>query len=98
VTLFLRRSPLVDQIPLELYFFLMSTQQLTAEAMALPLPERVSLAQALWESIHSGLMQPEENDTVGEAIRRDDELSTGTVTGRTHDEVMHAARQAIRCV
>lgn len=30
----------------------MSTQQLTQEAMALPLPERVLLAQALWDSIH----------------------------------------------
>jgi hypothetical protein len=30
----------------------MSTEQLKEEAMALPLAERVSLAQALWESIN----------------------------------------------
>ena len=33
----------------------MSTPQLTAEAMALPISERLSLAQALWQSIDAGL-------------------------------------------
>jgi hypothetical protein len=33
----------------------MSTEQLIADAMALPLSDRVSLAQALWESIDAGL-------------------------------------------
>jgi putative addiction module component (TIGR02574 family) len=75
----------------------MSTQQLTAEAMALPLPERVSLAQALWQSIDAGLADTEEGDAVREAIRRDEELSSGAVAGRTHDEVMQAARRAIGC-
>ena len=76
----------------------MSTQQLTAEAMALPLPERVSLAQALWQSIDVGLADAEKRDAVREAIRRDGELSSGVVVGRTHEEVMQAARRAIGCV
>ena len=75
----------------------MSTQQFTAEAMALPLSERVSLAQALWQSIDAGLADTEEREAVGEAIRRDQELSSGTVVGRTHEEVMQAARRAIGC-
>ena len=65
--------------------------------MALPLPDRVSLAQALWQSIDAGLTDSDESEAVREAIRRDDELSSGAVTGRTHEEVMQAARRAIEC-
>lgn len=73
----------------------MSTEQLTAEAMALPLSERVSLAQALWESIDAGLPDADERAAVVEAIRRDKELSSGRVAGRTHEEVMQAARRSL---
>ena len=48
----------------------MSTQQLTTEAMALPLAERVSLAQALWQSIDAGLAHTEEREAVREAVQR----------------------------
>jgi len=75
----------------------MSTEQLTTEAMALPLSERVSLAQTLWQSIDAGLADTEERDAVGEAMRRDQELTGGSVAGRTHEEVMQAARRAIGC-
>ena len=75
----------------------MSTKKLTADAMALPLPERVSLAQALWESIDAGLPDTDERAAVTEAIHRDNELSSGEVTGRTHEEVMQAARRALEC-
>lgn len=71
----------------------MSTEKLTADAMALPLAERVSLAQALWKSIDVGLQDADERAALAEAIRRDKELSTGEVTGRTHEEVMQAARR-----
>ncbi|HEY6230047.1 MAG TPA: addiction module protein [Pyrinomonadaceae bacterium] len=73
----------------------MSTEQLIADAMALPLSERVSLAQALWESIDAGLPEASEREVIAEAIRRDQELSSGLVTGRTHEEVMEAARRAL---
>lgn len=76
----------------------MSTQQLTTEAMSLPLSERVSLAQTLWQSIDEDIADSEERDAVREAIHRDQELSTGAVIGRTHEEVMQAARRAIGCV
>ncbi|MGI8437076.1 MAG: addiction module protein [Chthoniobacterales bacterium] len=75
----------------------MSTQQLTSEAMALPLSERVSLAQALWQSIDAGLADVDEGDVVREAIRRDEELSSGVVAGRTHEEVIATARRSLGC-
>jgi putative addiction module component (TIGR02574 family) len=75
----------------------MSTEKLIADAMALPLSDRVSLAQALWESIDAGLPNSNESAAVVEAIRRDKDLSSGRVTGRTHEEVMEAARRALEC-
>ena len=75
----------------------MSTQQLTVEAMALPISERVSLAQALWQSIDAGLEASKDHEALAEAIRRDEELSSGVVQGRTHEEVMQAARRAVGC-
>jgi putative addiction module component (TIGR02574 family) len=75
----------------------MSAQELTSEAMALPLPERVSLAQALWESIDAALAEVPEDVALREAIRRDQELSSGSTVGRTHEEVLKAARRSIGC-
>jgi hypothetical protein len=49
----------------------MSPEQLIAEAMALPLSERVSLAQALWQSIDESLPDADQPAAVAEAIRRD---------------------------
>jgi hypothetical protein len=71
----------------------MSAEQLTAEAMALPLRERVSLAQALWESIEAGLPDTDGHSAASEAIRRDGELSSGHVASRAHSEVMRAAKR-----
>ena len=56
--------------------------------MALPISERVSLAQALWQSIDAGLEASKDREALAEAIRRDEELSSGVVQGRTHEEVM----------
>jgi len=61
----------------------MSTEQLIADAMALPLSERVSLAQALSESIDAGLPKADERAVIAEVISRDKELSSGLVAGRT---------------
>lgn len=75
----------------------MSTQELKAEAMALPLAERVSLAQALWQSIHADLPEGDESEMIREVKRRDEELSSKKVTGRIHEEVMQAARRSLGC-
>jgi hypothetical protein len=75
----------------------MSTQQLTREAIDLPLWERVSLAQRLWESIERGMVDAEEQSVIAEAVRRDNELTSGAAVGREHGEVMQAARQRLGC-
>lgn len=76
----------------------MSTKELQREAMALPLVERVALAQVLWKSIEDEKprsLAEEVNWTLEEASRRDAELAAGTVEVRTHEQVMRAARKAI---
>ena len=76
----------------------MSAKELAREAMTLPLAERVALAQTLWQSIDgqgTGSVQDEVKWAVEEAAKRDSELSSGTATGRTHEQVMKAARQAL---
>ena len=65
--------------------------------MALSLSERVSLAQALWQSIDADLPEIDESTALSEAVRRDQELSSGTVAGHIHEDMMKAARQAIGC-
>jgi putative addiction module component (TIGR02574 family) len=75
----------------------MSTEQIIADAMALPLAERVSLAQTLWESIDAELLDVDERSAIDEAIIRSEELSSGKVVGETHEEVMEAVRQALEC-
>ncbi len=75
----------------------MSVRQVTTAALALPLSERVALAQALWQSIDAGLADADEAEALRDAVRRDGELSSGAVVGRTHDEVMQAARRATEC-
>ena len=75
----------------------MSTEQIIADAMALPLAERVSLAQTLWESIDAELSNLDERSAVAEAVIRSEELSSGKVAGETHEEVMEAVRRALEC-
>jgi putative addiction module component (TIGR02574 family) len=73
----------------------MSSPHLTELIMALPLAERVDLAQALWQSIDEGLQAGEESEAVERAHRRDEDLTSGAVAGRSHEDVMEAARRAI---
>lgn len=75
----------------------MAIQQLTEQAMALPLAERIGLAEALWQSIGEGLRAGSEAEAIEQAERRDAELASGSATGRTHEEVMRSARRAIGC-
>lgn len=73
----------------------MAIEQLSEQAMALPLAERVALAEALWQSIGEGLRTGGEREAIERAGRRDAELTSGEVSGRTHEEVVQAARRAI---
>ena len=53
------------------------------------------MAQALWESIDSGLSESDERAAIREVIERDEELSSGKVVGLTHEEVVEAVRRAL---
>jgi putative addiction module component (TIGR02574 family) len=78
----------------------MLSEQLTQHVLALPLAERVALAQALWQSIDQepeSDVTDEEREAVEEARRRDAELASGAIVGRTHEQVMEAARRVIEC-
>jgi hypothetical protein len=78
----------------------MSSERLTQELISLPLAERVAIAEALWLSIHESidLLKPNgEEQVLLEAQRRDQDLVSGGVTGRSHKDVMEAARQALQC-
>ncbi|MGD9893192.1 MAG: addiction module protein [Dehalococcoidia bacterium] len=78
----------------------MSNESLASQVLALPLDERVALAEALWQSIDE---EPEadysieEREAVEQALKRDTELASGAVVGRTHDQVMEAARRILEC-
>lgn len=76
----------------------MDTRQLTEQVMALPLSDRVNLAEALWQSIGDELITLEDRDAIETARRRAAELTSGAVAGRTHEDVMRALRQTLGCV
>jgi hypothetical protein len=76
----------------------MSRDEITQEALSLPLSQRVLLAQALWRSIDERLDEneaDEERAAIDEATKRDAELSSGAVIGRSHQQVMDAARRSL---
>lgn len=78
----------------------MSHEELVREALTLPLADRVQLAQVLWESIgdvSQATTDDEEREAVELAWKRDAELDSGAVAGRTHEQVMEAARRALKC-
>ena len=72
----------------------MTAQQLAEQLMSLPLAERVHLAEALWQSIGAELRDGGQREAIEQAARRDSELTSGMVSGRTHEEVMQAVRRA----
>ena len=75
----------------------MSSQQIIQDAVALPLAERFHLAQELWQSLDAGIRDTDASSALSEAILRDEELTAGRVAARSHQDVMVAARRAIRC-
>ena len=79
----------------------MSKEELVERAMKLPLRERVLLAEELWQSIGSesgsAVAADETRDAIALARRRDLDLASSRVEGRTHEEVMKSAGRAIGC-
>lgn len=76
----------------------MSSDQLIHEALSLPLPERILIAQALWHSIDTEL-HPTATDEKSEAVKlatlRAADFKAGSVEGRSHEQVMEAARRML---
>jgi len=79
----------------------MSKEEIIERALELPLRERVLLAEELWQSIgsesESTVAADETREAIATAKRRDLELTSGRVQGRTHEEVMQSVRRAIGC-
>ncbi|HPM82330.1 MAG TPA: addiction module protein [Candidatus Anammoximicrobium sp.] len=75
----------------------MSSDEVLQAAMTLPLADRVTLAEALWASIDEGLPSSdrEDRDALQQALRRNAELSSGQAIGRSHEQVMDAARRVL---
>ncbi|WP_152054474.1 addiction module protein [Tautonia marina] len=75
----------------------MPDPSLTERLLALPLADRIELAEVLWQSIGEGLRPTTEAEALADARRRDAELTSGAVQARSHEEIMTAARRAIGC-
>lgn len=77
----------------------MTTEQITRLILALPVGERVEIAQALWESLGDArpAADSQHDDAVGIAEQRDAELAAGHAVGRTHEEIIAAARRLLKC-
>jgi len=74
---------------------MMTVQEVQAKALNLPVSERVKIAKALWSSIEEPQAEDMEQRALKEAMLRREELKTGQVKGRSHEQVIQAARRAI---
>ena len=71
-------------------------EQLTADAMKLPLRERVQLAQRLVSTIDDEVVSDAEALWFAEAERRLEEVRSGKVQGINSDEAFRTAREALK--
>lgn len=73
----------------------MSVDQIVAEALRLPVEQRVQVAASLWESIEDPFAPPlqmDEETAIALAIERDRQMEAGEVTPILHDEMMRRLR------
>lgn len=77
----------------------MSIAQLKELALALPVEQRVDLAQVLWSSLdnHPPDVSVDEEAFKQELLRRDQEMSSDPSSCFSHEEVMAEARRRIGC-
>lgn len=71
------------------------TSHLTNEALALPVDERVRLAQQLWASLQQSV-DDDESATLHVAKQRDEDLENG-LEGISHSEALARARKSLEC-
>ena len=77
----------------------MTIDQITKQALALSLTDRVALAEELWHSIdddYPTLRSVDEQAILDLAKQRDRDLSNGNIIAQTHEQVMAAARKALQ--
>jgi putative addiction module component (TIGR02574 family) len=84
--------------PLVCYSHVMSSNldQLTADAMKLPLRDRVQLAQRLVSTLDDEVESGVEDLWFAQAERRLEELRSGKVEGIDSDEAFRTAREALK--
>ena len=70
--------------------------QLTADAMKLPIKDRVQLAQRLVSTVDDEVEADTEELWFAEAERRLEELRSGKVQGITSDDTFRTAREALK--
>lgn len=70
--------------------------QLTADAMKLPLRDRVQLAQRLVSTLNDEVESGVEELWFAEADRRLEELRSGKVEGLDADDAFRTAREALK--
>jgi putative addiction module component (TIGR02574 family) len=71
----------------------LTLEQLTAEAMQLPLESRVALADRLVESLDSAKLDEIQRLWTAEAIRRRDEVRSGHVKSIPGEQVLDEVRR-----
>jgi putative addiction module component (TIGR02574 family) len=74
----------------------MNAEQVTVEALNLSVQDRVSLAQALWQSLTPQAPQANVDELVETALRRGRELDNGTTQGISREDAMREAREALK--
>ena len=75
----------------------MSVKEIGLQALKLPARSRALLADMLLDSLDEGSTEANERAWHELAKRRDDDITRGRVTCKSHAEVMKAAREALRC-
>jgi hypothetical protein len=73
-------------------------EKLAADLLALPLSSRASLARALISSLEETTDDNVEALWADEIRGRDSDFQNGRTTARPADEVLHAARERLRCL
>ena len=72
-------------------------KDISSLALKLPRRSRALLADLLLDSLEEGPVESYEEDWLKVARARDAELTEGTVQTINHEELMDAARKAIKC-
>lgn len=72
-------------------------KEISTLALGLPVRSRALLADLLLDSLDEGSAEAHENAWMETALRRDQEISAGASEGKTHAQIVAAARQAIQC-